>query len=95
MSQTIVLPDLSATPVKSAGYKVTMFNNETNSFDEVITILMIATDCSVDEAEIEAWEAHTYGQAHVHFSSKENCDEVAQIISSIGVATEVTLEWPE
>ena len=74
---------------------VTIFNNDTNSVDEVIFILMHATGCNRQEAEIETWEAHHFGKAPVHFSSKTECNQVAELISSIGVKTEVEPEWSE
>ena len=72
---------------------VVIFNNETNSMDEVVEILMTATECSVQEAFTEMWEADHYGKASVHFASVGECHEVARIISSIGVKTEVCPEW--
>jgi ATP-dependent Clp protease adaptor protein ClpS len=72
---------------------VVIHNNETNSVDEVVNILMIATDCDLEEAMIETWEAHHFGKANVHFAAKPVCEEAAQVISSIGVKTEVQPEW--
>lgn len=76
-------------------YAAIIFNNETNSFDEVIDAIMIATSCGLDEARIETWEAHTYGQAAVHFDSEAECMRVASMISTIGVRTEVRREWDD
>ena len=50
---------------------------------------------AVEEAEIETWEAHTYGKAPVHFSSKEECERAAGVIATIGVKTEVAPEWDD
>jgi ATP-dependent Clp protease adaptor protein ClpS len=77
----------------SGRWMVIMFNNPLNTFEEVIMILMVATECSMDEAELETWEAHLRGKAPVHFASKEECNRVSKIISSIGVVTEVQPEW--
>jgi ATP-dependent Clp protease adaptor protein ClpS len=74
-------------------WMVVMFNNDTNSMDEVMDILIYATQCDEQEAFIEMWEAHTFGKASVHFASKSECDTVATLISSIGVRTEVSKEW--
>ena len=74
---------------------VVIFNNEINSFDEVILALIQATGCDLEEAEIEAWEAHHYGKAPVHFADKEACLDAAAVISSIGVKTEVSPEWQD
>ena len=74
---------------------VVIFNNDTNSMDEVVEVLMRATGCDLDEAYIEMWEAHTYGKAPVHFASRSECEEAASIISSIGLKTEVAPEWED
>jgi ATP-dependent Clp protease adaptor protein ClpS len=95
MSQTVVSPELADSGVSSDGWMVLIYNNDTNGMDEVMFILMEATGCTAEEAYIEMWEAHTYGKASVHYAGKETCDEVARIISSIGVQTQVVREWPE
>lgn len=74
---------------------VLICNNNYNSFDEVVAVLQLATHCSLEEAHIEAWEAHTYGKAPCHFDSQAECERVARIIQKIGVVTEVCLEWGE
>ena len=70
-----------------------IFNNEHNSMDEVVEVLMRATGCDEDEAAIEMWEAHHYGKAPVHFASREECERAAKTIERVGVRTEVTPEW--
>lgn len=72
---------------------VVIFNNDDNSVDEVIEILMRATGCTAEEAMIETWEAHHFGKASVHFSDQSTCQGAATIIESIGVKTEVVPEW--
>lgn len=95
MSKTVVQPELSDLSAGSGGWMVVMFNNDHNSMDEVVTILIQATSCDVEEAYIEMWEAHHYGKAPVHLAGREECTRVAAVISSIGVKTEVCEEWPE
>lgn len=74
-------------------YMVVIYNNETNSMDEVILILICATHCTAEEAYIETWEAHTFGKAQVHFAGYEDCVRAAKVIGSIGVRAEVSKEW--
>lgn len=76
-------------------WMVVIYNNDTNSFDEVILAVMRATGCDEEEAAIEVWEAHTYGKAAVHFGSKEECEKAAKVIAAIGVKTTVSREWEE
>jgi ATP-dependent Clp protease adaptor protein ClpS len=76
-------------------WQVLIFNNETNTWQEVVEVLMQATGCDTDEAVMETWEAHTYGKAPVHFAAKTECNEIARIISIIGVQTSVCPEWAD
>lgn len=93
----MTLPELSAGGPDTGGnrWMVTIFNNDTNSADEVVDVLMRATGCDLMEASIEMWEAHHLGKSHVHFADKGTCTEVAQVISEIGVRTEVEPEWQD
>ena len=68
-------------------------NNDTNTEDEVIAVLVAATGCSIEEATMETWEAHTFGRANVHFASKDECSLAAAIIQKVGVGTDVLPEW--
>jgi ATP-dependent Clp protease adaptor protein ClpS len=93
MSQSVVEPDIQETGSGTGRWMVVIYNNESNSMDEVIEVLIRATGCDIQEAEIEMWEAHTFGKAPVHFASKPECEDAAIIISSVGIKTEVALEW--
>lgn len=72
-----------------------IYNNDTNTFEEVMRQIIFATACSLEEAYVETWEAHTFGQAPVYFGTQSACCAVASIISAIGVRTEVRPEWDE
>jgi len=95
MSQTVLQPEILNPGTQDGGWMVVIYNNDHTAMDEVIEVLMRATGCDVQEAYIEMWEAHTYGKAPVHFSNRQECEEAAQVITSVGVQAEVTLEWPE
>jgi hypothetical protein len=71
---------------------VTVYNNDTNTYEEVITILMIATSCDLDEASIETWEIDNLGRSVVHHGQEEQCREAADIIAQIGIRVEVSEE---
>jgi ATP-dependent Clp protease adaptor protein ClpS len=68
---------------------VVVFNNETNTFEEVIDILQKATGCPLPEAEMETWEIHHVGKSIVHHGDKAECDRAAAIISTIGIRVSV------
>ncbi len=95
MSQTIGLPEISDGATRRGRWMTVIFDNDTNSMDEVVEVLMRATGCDEEEAAIEMWEAHTYGKAPVHFASREECERVANTIGTIGVKTEVAPEWDD
>ena len=96
MSQIVLEPNVTDGSTRLGRWMVLIFNNDTNSMDEVVDILMIATQCDLDEAMMETWEADTYGKAPVHFSiHRSECQEIAAKISSIGVKTEVAPEWED
>ena len=76
-------------------YMAVIFNNDANSFAEVLATVMYATSCTIQEAYMETWEAHHYGSAPIYFGSQEVCCAVSAIISNIGVRTEVRPEWED
>ncbi len=71
---------------------VTVFNNETNTWDEVVFILMAATGCDAEEAHMETWEVDNLGKSVVHHGSQEECQSAAEIIAQIGIRVEVSEE---
>jgi ATP-dependent Clp protease adapter protein ClpS len=68
---------------------VVVFNNDKNTFEEVIDILQKATGCPLAEAEMETWEVHHLGKSIVHHGDRAECDRAAAIISSIGIRVSV------
>jgi ATP-dependent Clp protease adaptor protein ClpS len=90
--EPLVSPSIISDIEEAGEYAVVIFNNDANSFDQVIAVLMHATECDLQEATLETWEAHTFGQAKVHFAPQLECKHVARIISAIGVRTEVRKE---
>ncbi|BBO24922.1 MAG: hypothetical protein AMXMBFR19_19160 [Chthonomonadaceae bacterium] len=71
---------------------MTVFNNEYNTYDEVINILMAATSCSFEEACIETWEIDHLGRSVVHYASEQECEHVAGVIRTIGIQVSVGRE---
>jgi len=71
---------------------VTVFNNDHNTWDEVVDILMKATGCGIDEAEMETWEIDNLGKSVVHHGDKDECEGVAEVIREIGIEVKVSAE---
>jgi ATP-dependent Clp protease adaptor protein ClpS len=92
MVEPLVSPGILRDIEEAGDYVVVIFNNDTNSFDQVIAVLIHATECDLHEASLETWEAHTFGSAVVHHGAQIECKHVARIISTIGVRTEVRKE---
>ncbi len=95
MSRTLLHPHIVESSSAIGRWMVVIFNNDTTSMEDVIAVLMVSTGCGTQEAYMETWEAHTYGQAPVHFAERTECEIVATMISSIGVKTEVRKEWDD
>ncbi|MFM9873966.1 MAG: ATP-dependent Clp protease adaptor ClpS [Fimbriimonadaceae bacterium] len=85
-------PDTIQTPAEQAdkGWIVTVYDNSFNTYLEVMTILMLATKCDAEEAEIETWEIDNLGQSVVHRDSDQACQEAAKLIATIGIRAEAT-----
>lgn len=96
MSSPAILdaPDAEIAESKSGGgqWIVTVFDNDKNTYEEVIHILMVATGCDVDEAYMETWEIDHLGKSVVHHAGEKECREVADVIASIGIRVEVSEE---
>ena len=80
------------TPTKRGGHLVIVYDNDVNTYDDVVEVLLKATDCSLEEAEIETWEVDHLGKSVVHHGGKEECNRVAGIIRTIGIRVEVVEE---
>jgi hypothetical protein len=74
------------------GWIVTVYNNDYNTYEEVITILILATGCLMEEAEMEAWEVDHLGRSVVHHGKETDCRKAGEIIGKIGIRVEVTQE---
>jgi ATP-dependent Clp protease adapter protein ClpS len=72
------------------GWIVTVYNNDFNTWDEVIHILMSATSCPYEEAHMETWEIHHQGSSVVHQACEEECSKVAAVIATIGIRVEAS-----
>lgn len=92
-ASTVEAPEeLSTQGGRGEGWRVTVYDNDSNTYEQVITILMIATGCDLDEAYMEAWEVDHLGRSHVHFAGHDDCTRVAEIIATIGIRVEVEKE---
>lgn len=84
-----ILDDLNQ-PTQDPGWIVTIFDNDHNTYEQVIMILMVATGCDFEHAYVEAWEVDHYGTCVVHRASESECKDAASIIAQIGMKVEAT-----
>ncbi len=90
---TIEQTDVSAGDTSTGdGWIVTVFDNDTNTVEEVVEILIKATSCTLAEAEMETWEVHHLGKSVVHYGQETECKRTATVISEIGIRVEVSQE---
>ena len=89
---TIELPDLDTggETKLGEGWLVTVYDNEVNTYEEVMLVLMLSTGCDGEEAYIEAWEIDHYGKCVVHRASETECKKTADVIAKIGIRVEAT-----
>lgn len=73
-------------------WKVTVFDNEINTYEEVIEVLIMATGCCREEAYCEAWEIDHFGKSDVHFGGHDECQCVASLVATIGIEVAVQCE---
>ena len=76
----------------NSGTIVIVYDNDTNTYEQVVSILQQATGCTAEEAYIEAWEIDHLGKSVVHHGSRQECERAAGIIRQIGIRVEVTEE---
>jgi hypothetical protein len=76
----------------TGGWVVTVYDNDFNTWDEVVGILVKATGCTIDEANMETWEVHNLGKSVVHHGGEGECKQAGDVIATIGIRVTVTRE---
>jgi ATP-dependent Clp protease adapter protein ClpS len=85
------LPELDESDVgqQVGEFIVIVFDNDHNTYDQVIQILQKATGCSLEEAQMETWEIDHTGRSVVHHGDRPECERAAGIIGTIGIKVAV------
>lgn len=81
-------------PNYTGRWALKVFNNEKASYDDIINILIEATQCTPEEAFTETWEIDQFGHAFVAFGSYEDLEKRAEIIEEFA-DTDIVPEWVE
>jgi ATP-dependent Clp protease adaptor protein ClpS len=69
--------------------KVILYNDDWHTFDEVITQLIKAINCSFEKARDFAFEVHTRGKAMVFSGSMKDCLKVSSVLEEIALNTQI------
>ncbi|HMN25734.1 MAG: ATP-dependent Clp protease adaptor ClpS [Ignavibacteriaceae bacterium] len=69
--------------------RVVLYNDDWHTFEEVITQLIIATQCGFDKARDFAFEVHVKGKAIVFAGSMNRCLKVSSILEEIALHTQI------
>jgi ATP-dependent Clp protease adaptor protein ClpS len=70
-------------------WKTILFNCSCHSFDQVESVVVKATHCSLARAREISWEVHTKGSAVIYEGHRERCEAVAEVIAAIGLQVKV------
>jgi ATP-dependent Clp protease adapter protein ClpS len=71
--------------------KVILFNDEVHTFEDVITQLQKAINCTREKGEALAWEVHTKGKACVYTGAMTECLRVSAILEEIALHTQIEM----
>ena len=73
-------------------YRVFLFNDDNHTFDEVITQLIKAVNCSFEKARAFAFEVHVKGKSLVYSGDLPSCLKVTSILEEIALHTQILSE---
>ena len=85
----ILDPDIEIHPSIDTGYRLFLFNDNHHTFDEVISQLIKAINCSYDKARAFAFEVHVKGKAMVYSGSMLECLKISSILEEIALHTQI------
>jgi len=71
------------------GSRVILFNDDWHTFEEVISQIMKATNCSFVEARDKTFEVHVKGKAIVYNGEMKNCLAVSGVLEEILLHTQI------
>jgi len=71
------------------GSRVILFNDDWNTFEEVIAQIIKATKCSFIEARDKTFEVHVNGKAIVYSGEMSDCLRVSGILEEILLHTQI------
>lgn len=82
-------PHLDPEHYPGEGYRVTLFNDEVHTLDEVVGQLMLALNCTPDVAVHITLRAHSHGSATVIIAEQSAAEQVASVLRQIALKVSV------
>lgn len=76
-------------PKPSLNWQTILFNCDCHEFEAVVRQLVQAIGCSEITASQLAYIAHQFGCASVFKGTREKCEQVANVLGSIGLVVKV------
>ena len=71
------------------GSRVILFNDDWHTFEEVITQIIKAIQCSFVEARDKTFEVHTNGKAVIFSGQLADCLKVSSVLEEILLHTQI------
>ena len=71
------------------GYRVTLFNDDVHTLDEVVGQVLKALECTLDVAVHITLRAHSRGSAVVIVAEQETAETVASVLRQIALVVSV------
>lgn len=69
--------------------RVILFNDDWHTFDEVISQLIKATNCTYEKARGHAFEVHVKGKSIVFTGTMNECLRVSSVLEEISLHTQI------
>ena len=82
-------PDTDPEHYPGEGYRVTLFNDDVHSLDEVVGQLLLALNCPLDVAVHITLRAHSFGSATVIIAEQSTAEHVASVLRKISLKVSV------
>lgn len=87
--QGILEPEIDEQTNVGIPFQVVLYNDDWHTFDEVISQLQKAVNCSFDKARDFAFTVHIRGQATVYKGELSRCLKVTSILEEIALHTQI------
>ena len=86
---TEVLVDVKEAEELDTPWRLTLFDDDIHTFDEVINQLIKALGCSLAKAEEITYKVHFEGKAIVFEGTFEECLKINSVLQEIQLVTEI------